>query len=108
MKAWDVIALVYALGTAYQAPRILKRWSLITNCDPIQLRDACRDERREAMRDADHYEMWDVFESALTVVGAAIWHIRPLLPASRKALGKDSLARCSNGTCLAHTGKAAA
>ncbi|GGO63029.1 hypothetical protein [Nonomuraea cavernae] len=106
---WDVIVLVYVLGVAYQAPRVLKRWALITSCEPIQLCDACRDERRQVMHDADQWEVLGVFGSALMVMlEAAAWYLKPLVPASRKALGKELLPRCSKGTCLAHTGKAAA
>ncbi|MEU6719847.1 hypothetical protein ABZ897_51050 [Nonomuraea sp. NPDC046802] len=109
ITSWDVIGLVYWLGIAYQAPRVLKRWSLITSCDPIQLCDACRDERREVIHEADQYEVWGVFGAALMVVlGAARSCYKPFIRASRRAFGKESLPTCSKGSCLAYTGGKAA
>ncbi|WP_433235341.1 hypothetical protein ACQPYK_25175 [Streptosporangium sp. CA-135522] len=106
---WDVIALVYAAGIAYNAPRILKRWSLITSCDPVNLCDPCWDERRKVMYDADQFEVMGVFGSTLMVVlKAMVWYIKPFNSAVRKALGKEPLPTCSKGTCLAHTGGKAA
>lgn len=105
---WDVITLVYLAGVGYNASRILKRWSLITTCDPVNLCDACRDERRNVMNQADDWEVMGAFGSALAVLlEAGVWYLKPFIPASRKALGKEPLPTCSKGTCVAHTRKAA-
>lgn len=102
---WDVIMLVYAAGVAYHAPRILKRWLLITTCDPLQLCEGCRDERKRVMHEADEWEVIGVFGSALmVVVEAAIWYLKPCLPAIRKAAGKEPLRACSKAPCLAYAG----
>ncbi|MEU6728823.1 hypothetical protein ABZ917_34375 [Nonomuraea wenchangensis] len=55
--AWDVVMMVYVVGVACHAPRILKRWPLITSCDPIQLCDGCRDERRRVVHKADKWKV---------------------------------------------------
>ena len=107
--AWDVIGLVYVAGVVYHAPRILKRWSLITTCDPTQLCDGCRDERTWVMRQADFYEVMGVFGLALMVIlQAGAWYLKPLVPAIRRAIGKELLPVCSKGSCLAHTRREAA
>ncbi|MEV4749000.1 hypothetical protein AB0K21_21700 [Streptosporangium sp. NPDC049248] len=109
ISEWDVIWLVWAVGTAYRAPRTLKRWSLITTCDPLELCDGCRDERKSVMREAHD---WDHFGPVgvplLVLLEAMGWYIRPFSPAFRKAVGKDPLPTCSKGACLAHTRRKAA
>ncbi|MEV0617630.1 hypothetical protein AB0I81_30215 [Nonomuraea sp. NPDC050404] len=108
ITSWDIIMLVHAMGITYRVPRVLDRWSLITSCDPVNLCDACRDERRKVMHEAAQFEVYGAFGSALMVMLEAMaWFIKPLIPASRKAFRKERLPTCSKGTCLAHTGQAA-
>ncbi len=101
----DVFSLVWAAGVVVQAPRILKRWSLITTCDPVDLCGACRDERRSVMHGADQFMAMGAFGGPLMVMlEAFVWYIRALQPAVRRVVGQEPLPSCSRGSCVAHTG----
>ncbi|MEU7891757.1 hypothetical protein AB0B45_02705 [Nonomuraea sp. NPDC049152] len=106
----DVTFLAWALSVAYSAPRILKRWSLITTCDPLELCDSCRDERRAVMNEADEWEILGPVGGVLMVMLTAFgWYLTPLLPIVRKVTGRKPLPKCSKGSCLSHMrGRAAA
>lgn len=104
ITGWDVLSLVWEVGVAYTAPRILKRWSLITTCDPIDLCQGCRDERRNVMEDGMALEVMGAAGVAMQVlVEAFIWYLKPFLPALRRAAGRPPLPTCSKGSCLAYT-----
>ncbi|MEV4472870.1 hypothetical protein [Nonomuraea sp. NPDC049504] len=101
---WEVLSLIWASGVAYTAPRILNRWSLITTCDPIELCQGCRDERRYVMQEGMTYEVMGAAGGPLQVlVEAFAWYLKPFLPALRRAAGRPPLPTCSKGSCLAHT-----
>ncbi|GAA2830394.1 hypothetical protein [Nonomuraea rubra] len=104
ITGWDALSLIWACGVAYTAPRILKRWSLITTCDPIDLCQGCRDERRQVMQDAMVYDVMGPAGGALQVlIEAFIWYLKPFVPALRKLAGREPLPTCSKGPCLAYT-----
>ncbi|GAA4946485.1 hypothetical protein HD597_006816 [Nonomuraea thailandensis] len=104
ISSWDVLSLIWAVGVAHTAPRILKRWSLITTCDPIDLCQGCRDERRHVKQDAMVYDVMGPVGGALQVlIEASIWYLQPFIPALRKLAGREPLPTCSKGSCLAYT-----
>ncbi|NRQ31347.1 hypothetical protein HII36_05770 [Nonomuraea sp. NN258] len=100
----DVLLLIWAVGVAYHAPRILKRLSLITTCDPIELCQGCRDERRNVMHEGMTFEFLGAAGGPVMVLlEANIWYLKPFQPALRRLAGREPLPTCSKGSCLAHT-----
>jgi hypothetical protein len=103
IDGFAVLLLIWAGGTAIQAPRVLKRWSKITTCDPLELCDGCRDERKRVMLHADEWEFLGSFGGPVMVVlEAAGWYMEPFVPAIRKSAGKEPHPKCSKGQCVAY------
>lgn len=110
MSGWDVLTgadvlyLVWVIGTAIHASRLFKHWAAITNADPVDLCDGCRDERRRVMHEATQLQvLGSAGIAVLLLVEAAGWWARPIVPVVRKMFGREPLPKCSKGSCVAYT-----
>lgn len=100
--------VAWGAGTAYHAPKVLRRLVLITNCPPSELCDGCRDERRRVMLRGLEWSIFGDAAGVILVLAEAMgWFLKPFRPALRRAAGEEPYPTCSKGSCLAYTSRKA-